>query len=241
MGKLFKLVWIIFLVELVGFAAGCSLLSKQELPKNIPPAKGVMVPVFDINTPGRTSLLLKDWATRLAKNTGVSVAALQAYGNAAEILRQTRPQCGIGWTTIAGVGAVESKHGTHGLSRIDGEGNIFPHILGPVLDGSAGVMLIKDTDKGKYDGNSRYDRAVGPFQFLPETWQKYGRDANGDKVADPNNIDDAALTAGVYLCHSGGNLASAVGWRKAVLTYNNSEGYLVRVRDAAARLGLTKI
>ncbi len=44
---------------------------------------------------------------------------------------------------------------------------------------------------------------MGPLQFIPSTWRSWGVDANGDGVADPNQIDDAALAAGRYLCAAG--------------------------------------
>ena len=42
--------------------------------------------------------------------------------------------------------------------------------------------------------------AVGPWQFMPETWAAIGRDADGDGVADPRSPADAAVTAGHFLC-----------------------------------------
>ena len=38
------------------------------------------------------------------------------------------------------------------------------------------------------------------MQFIPSTWEWAGRDGNGDGKKDPNNIYDAALAAGHYLC-----------------------------------------
>jgi membrane-bound lytic murein transglycosylase B len=50
--------------------------------------------------------------------------------------------------------------------------------------------------------------------------------ASGDgKAPDPQNVDDAALTAARYLCSRGGNLATAAGWWRAVLAYNASVSY----------------
>jgi membrane-bound lytic murein transglycosylase B len=99
---------------------------------------------------------------------------------------------------------------------------------------AAGVALTKDTDAGVLDGDQVFDRAVGPLQFIPETWKRWGVDANGDRVADPQNIDDAALTAARYLCASGGDLTTEHGWQQALLTYNQSDIYLRAVRDCAA-------
>lgn len=38
------------------------------------------------------------------------------------------------------------------------------------LDGTSGNLHIPDTDKGKLDGDPLMDRAMGPMQFIPETW-----------------------------------------------------------------------
>jgi len=59
-------------------------------------------------------------------------------------------------------------------------------------------------------------------------------DGNGDGVADPNNIDDAAYTAANYLCAGGRDLTTAGGWSDAVLSYNNDVKYLEEVRSESA-------
>jgi transglycosylase-like protein with SLT domain len=45
--------------------------------------------------------------------------------------------------------------------------------------------------------------AVGWMQFMPETWEAYGVDANGDGVADPYDPEDAIHAAASYLSASG--------------------------------------
>jgi membrane-bound lytic murein transglycosylase B len=75
---------------------------------------------------------------------------------------------------------------------------------------------------------------MGPMQFIPETWQRWGVDANGDGVASADNIDDSALTAAVYLCARGGDLTTPEGWQRALMAYNLSGSYLREVRDRAA-------
>ena len=79
---------------------------------------------------------------------------------------------------LAGVGSVESSHASIGDAGLDAEGVAQPHITGPVLDGSEGVRAVEDTDEGELDGDDEWDRAVGPMQFLPETWQRYAVDGN---------------------------------------------------------------
>ncbi len=76
------------------------------------------------------------------------------------------------------------------------------------------------------------------MQFIPETWSRWGVDANGDGVADPDNIDDATLSAGRYLCDRGGDLTTAEGWTRALMAYNLSGEYLALVRDRAAAYGV---
>ena len=57
-------------------------------------------------------------------------------------------------------------------------------------------------------------------------------------MVDPDNIDDAALTAGRYLCARGGELTTAEGWTNALMAYNRSTEYLMLVRDRAAAYGV---
>ena len=71
-----------------------------------------------------------------------------------------------------------------------------------------------------------YDRAVGPMQFIPSTWSRWGADGNGDGRSDPNNVHDAALAAGKYLCAGERSCRSRRDLDRAILSYNNSRDYL---------------
>ena len=224
-------------VALAVVATGCFGPTREPpvpIPPGIPPGAGAPVPTVDIDAPGRTSDQLRPWAEGIAEPMRIPVPALAAYGNAAETMRQTRPECNLAWTTLAGIGRVESRHGNFRGSRLEDDGVARPTIIGPRLDGSPGYAEIRDTDKGELDGDTEYDRAIGPLQFIPETWRKYGRDANGDGHADPNQIDDAAVSAARPLCDRGGDLSQAENWQRAVLAYNASREYVMDVRDAAA-------
>jgi membrane-bound lytic murein transglycosylase B len=169
------------------------------------------------------------WTARTAAATGIPARALHAYATAALVVGQEQPACGIGWNTLAGIGAIESAHGSHGGSVLREDGYPDPQIRGIALDGTRSA-LIRDTDGGRWDGDVQWDRAVGPLQFIPDTWERWGADADGDGFADPNQIDDAALAAARYLCH-GGEMTSVEGWRAAIFSYNNLETY---VDDVAA-------
>ncbi|MFD4291766.1 lytic transglycosylase domain-containing protein [Rhodococcus sp. NPDC058532] len=210
---------------------GCA--QDPPIPQNIPPLPGAALPPIDVDGPGRTADQLAGWAAALSEETGVSATALEAYGYAAAVMARSRPDCGIAWTTIAGIAGVESRHGTHRGARVAADGTVAPAIRGIPLDGGPGVAEIPDTDGGVMDGDPVHDRAMGPLQFIPETWVRWGVDANGDGVVDPDNIDDAALTAGRYLCARGGDLNGEAGWRQALMAYNLSGQYLLDVRDRA--------
>jgi membrane-bound lytic murein transglycosylase B len=72
------------------------------------------------------------------------------------------------------------------------------------------------------------------MQVLPETWKRYAADGNGDGVIDPQNLFDAALTTGRYLCDGGLDLRDPEQQVAAVLRYNNSMEYVSDVRGWAA-------
>lgn len=220
----------------VALLAGCSDLGRApvDIPDGIPPGAGAPLPPIDVDGPGRTADLLAGWAAPLSESTGIGTTALEAYGHAAAVMAGSAPDCGLAWTTLAGIGWIESRHGTFRGSAVDANGFALPPIRGVPLDGTSGNAEILDTDGGALDGDPTLDRAMGPMQFIPETWRKWGVDANGDGAADPDNLDDAALSAGRYLCARGGDLASPEGWQRALNAYNLSGVYLRDVRDAAS-------
>ena len=209
-----------------------------QLDITIPPAGGVAVAEIDVNAPGRTADKLTYWAQDLAEATGISPQALRAYGNAELIARQAWPQCQLRWNTLAGIGWVETRHGTYSgnwfhPSELDDNGYPQPEIIGIALDGTHGTAEIRDTDGGRLDGDTDYDRAVGPMQFIPGSWALFGLDANGDGVADPRQIDDAAAAAAKLLCGGHRDLSTEEGWQSAILSYNRSGEYVRKVAAAA--------
>ncbi|MDG9715254.1 lytic transglycosylase domain-containing protein [Streptomyces sp. DH24] len=154
---------------------------------------------------------------------GIPATVLDAYKKAAAALGESKPGCNLPWELLAAIGKVESGQARGG--RVNADGTTITPIIGPQLDGN-GFALIRDTDNGVYDGNSSYDNAVGPMQFIPSTWAWAGRDGNGDGKKDPNNIYDAALAAGHYLCRNGWDLSVQADLNRAILSYNNSQDYL---------------
>ncbi|WP_166023228.1 lytic transglycosylase domain-containing protein [Streptomyces chilikensis] len=158
-----------------------------------------------------------------SSESGIPATVLDAYKKAEATLRQAKPDCNLPWQLLAAIGQVESGQARGG--RVDSAGTTTSPIVGPALNGE-GFAHISDTDNGAFDGDATYDRAVGPMQFIPSTWEWAGKDGNGDGAKDPNNVYDAALAAGHYLCRYNWNLAEREDLERAVLSYNNSRDYL---------------
>jgi membrane-bound lytic murein transglycosylase B len=171
------------------------------------------------------------WVSRMAEVADIPERALAAYAGAALTVAETHPTCHLGWNTLAGIGLVESEHGTIDGSSMGPDGVARPEIVGIPLDGN-GVEAIGDTDAGAMDGDDVWDRAVGPMQFIPTTWTAYGQDGNRDGRVEVHQIDDAALAAAVYLCEAG-DLSDGATWIAAISTYNPSVEYNNRVAHAA--------
>ncbi|MBO4205473.1 lytic transglycosylase domain-containing protein [Micromonospora echinofusca] len=187
---------------------------------------------------GRPADALAGWAQQTAQKLGIPVVAVQAYGYAELVLRNTTPSCGLTWTTLAAIGYVESRHGAANGAVLGADGQALPKIIGDPLDGQGGRMRIADTDRGVMDGDLVYDRAVGPMQFIPTTWQEIGADADNDGQKNPHDLDDAALAAGNYLCKGGRNLTIPGDWWNAILSYNDVRRYAQDVFDTANRYGV---
>ena len=200
--------------------SGAAQLSEGAPPQAIRLASA---PVLDPDPEPATAPVI----TGLAAN-GIPNVALNAYRVAAARMASARPSCGIDWSLLAGIGRVESNHGRYGGAVLASDGTASPRILGPALDG-VDFAYIGDSDGGQWDGDTTYDRAMGPMQFIPTTWRAYAIDADGNGSTDPFDIDDAALAAANYLCVAGGDLRSDAGQRQAVFAYNHSDSYVAQV------------
>lgn len=171
------------------------------------------------------------WVARTARDAGIPPPALRAYARAQ---LQALPGCRLGWTTLAGIGWVESQHGTLDGRTLRSDGRPSAPIVGPALDGVGDVAALDaDADGTALHGDPQWDHAVGPMQFLPASWATFARDGDGDGRMDPQDLDDAAAAAAAYLCADGRSLVGT-GWSAAVLSYNHDPGY-VRLVFAAAQ------
>lgn len=243
-------------VVLGSLASGClviatswwavSLVSVGEAPEasyaQPSVAAGVIEPEIPEPSQPRTDPLAKSaeaspyrpdptWLSQVSQATEIPERALAAYASAQIRLAAEQPTCRVGWNTLAGIGAVESGHGSFGGAVLLEDGTTDRDIVGPALNGQ-GFRAISDTDGGRYDGDAVWDRAVGPMQFIPQTWQQWAADGNGDGVAHPGQIDDAVLAAARYLCVSG-DLARAEVWRRAIFSFNHSDEYVAAVATRA--------
>jgi membrane-bound lytic murein transglycosylase B len=167
-------------------------------------------------------------ATSRVTGADFTLVALDAYWRAAA----SQPSCGVAWWALAGVSRVEGRHGTFGGATLRADGQVSRPIIGIPLDGANATLLIGDTDGGAIDGDPVFDRAVGPMQFIPSTWDRWSRDGNGDGVRDPQNIYDATAAAAAYLC-SGRRLVDDAGLRAGYFSYNRSDAYVARVLSFA--------
>ncbi len=172
--------------------------------------------------------------------TDFTLVAMDAYYKAAIGIAATDPECGVPWWAMAGIGRVESHHGTYGGTELRANGDTATPIIGIPLDGTNDTTVVADTDGGLLDGDTEVDRAVGPMQFIPSTWVRYARDGNGDGRRDPHNMYDAVRAAADYLCKSA-PLTDDEGLSRAYYRYNHSDAYVRSVVAWAHRYETTAI
>lgn len=153
--------------------------------------------------------------------------------------RQTdEPSQAVTEVAQAGRRAAQAAAGSSlwNLLRSSGDGANVDEAL---ADQGNGFAVVIDSDGGRLDGNDQWDRAIGPMQFLPETWSKWATDGNGDGVSDPHNLYDAAAAAGRFLCDLSRTRSPSPS--SFVLGYNASTSYVRSVLATAQALRSTSL
>lgn len=233
-----KLRWVILLQAVIAVVAfGITTAHHPQVHyvlDGIPPPAGVRVdPVDTTVNQGRPADQLHRWALHYGPHLHIPITAMEAYGYAARVAEVVNPTCHIDWTTLAAIGQVESHHGLYNNATLLPNGDVVPPIRGIRLDGSGNTMRIIDDNPDEGSGVNQATQAMGPMQFIPQTWRLFGVDANNDGIINQDNIDDAALSAAGYLCWNGKNLATAQGWLNAIMAYNHSYAYARTIRNWA--------
>ncbi|WP_028644901.1 lytic transglycosylase domain-containing protein [Nocardioides sp. URHA0020] len=221
----------------LGYAASQTVLARQPLVLSEQQQQYVEAPRPDTtlapqpDAPSAPTEVDPAWVAKIADLAGIPAPAVRAYADA----QLSEPRgCTVGWTTLAGIGWVESQHGTIGGRTLGEDGHSSEPVLGPALNGKGGFAAIRSTaESATWHGDRTWDHAVGPLQFIPSTWDTWGADGDGDGVADPNDLDDAAFTAARYLCADGHDLSTGAGWADAVFGYNHTQAYVDSVYAAA--------
>lgn len=140
---------------------------------------------------------------------------------------------GVPWQTIAALFFDESTNGTN-IGRYSAHQVISGAQLQAYKNICRHVGVTYNWAKVARGGE------MGPFQFMPLTWQEFGVDADGDGIKNPYSVADSAATAGKYLVFRGYN---EIPWN-AVRSYKggtkgekNAEHYTGRVMRLASDMG----
>ena len=109
----------------------------------------------------------------------------EAYALAELRVAQTSPACGLRWTTLAGIGQIESNHGRSSGATLTTDGRSIPPIYGPPLDGTERPQAHPDTDDGRLDGDSTLGPGDRPDAVHPVDVARYAVDADGRRLGRP--------------------------------------------------------
>lgn len=169
-----------------------------------------------------------------AADTGIPAVVLAAYQRSGDACP------GLRWELLAGIGQVESGHGSAGGSVVAADGTISPPILGPPLDGTGVGGNTTPMPVGEWAGRwglpGPWLQAVGPMQFLPGTFDAWAVDGDANGSIDPHDVDDAVASAAAYLC---GPTERVDDERAALQRYNASDAYIDEVLAWAEQYALS--
>jgi hypothetical protein len=164
----------------------------------------------------------------------IPTPALAAYQRATTVINLADERCHLDWELVAALGKVLTDHGRADGSELDDGGVSRPAVLGQRLTGRHGTPRVADTDAGLLDKDPKLDRAVGPMLLLPAVWSVVSVDADSDGRRNPQDIDDAALGAAVFLCAGPGDFRNATHVRSEVRRYHSGSGYTKSVLGVRA-------
>jgi cell wall-associated NlpC family hydrolase len=175
---------------------------------------------------------------RLIPLLGAVLALALSSTAAADTFRVERPHGGGGTAgTIAfapdvtTVPSTASQNGPMSFAALRGIWQAAGNTYGIPWEVLAAINKV-ETDFGRNLGPSSAG-AIGWMQFMPSTWARWGVDANGDGVADPDNPTDAIFSAAHYLAGCGGQFNISA----AVYCYNHATWYVNEVLGLAAMYG----
>jgi membrane-bound lytic murein transglycosylase B len=231
-------------IKTVAVSSESPVVVVPDTALNLPAPAGVSdLPVAVPEAPAPGGAVLATSSRVSLDSTGIPVRALEGYRKAATLVDSADRGCHIDWALLAAIGRVESDHARFGGNQLDAADVAQPGIIGIPLDGTNGTARITDSDRGLLDRDTVYDRAVGPMQFIPSTWQVVGVDADRDGVKNPQDMTDSASAAGIYLCSGPGDLSIPGELHAAIMRYNASDSYVQMVTDLAAtyRLGVSAL
>jgi cell wall-associated NlpC family hydrolase len=174
---------------------------------------------------------------RLIPLLGAVLALTLSSTAAADTFRVVRPHGSAGGasatfssggTVIPFTGTAQAQDGRMPVGALRGIWQAAGNAYGIPWEVLAAINKV-ETNFGQNLGPSSAG-AIGWMQFMPSTWARWGIDANGDGIADPNNPTDAIFSAARYLAGCGGQFDIA----RAVYCYNHASWYVSEVLGLAA-------
>jgi cell wall-associated NlpC family hydrolase len=147
------------------------------------------------------------------------------------VVARPHPAHNVGFSATAPIAFTQRQAGSMSFADLRGIWQAAGGTYGIPWEVLAAINKV-ETNFGQNLGPSSAG-AIGWMQFMPSTWARWGMDANGDGVADPNNPTDAIFSAARYLAGCGGqaNIASAV------YCYNHATWYVNEVLGLATVYG----
>lgn len=145
---------------------------------------------------------------------------------------------GMGAATAARKQQEEQQQAAPGCGVVDTEDLVSLYEAASAqfgIDPGGGPAVLAAVNEAETDFGSNLKvssaGAEGWMQFVPDTWEAYGYDADGNGEKDPYNPADAIYGAANYLSASG----APEDWNGALLIYNKSQAYVDEVLLHAER------